>query len=154
MTLSSGPSGELSGVEMAMFRFVDAYERAYEAAAAQHGLSIAQACVLGRIGRPYGMRELALELGCDASNVTQIVKRLEARGLIERRPNPRDSRFRVLSRTAAGDALCGAFEQTFEFARTAASRLTAEEGGQLAALLSKSLGIRDGARPSGDEAGP
>ena len=123
-----------------MFDFVDAYDRAYETAAEQHGMSVAQACVLGRVSRPRGMGELADELGCDASNITQIVTRLEARDLVERRPHPDDRRSRQLTRTAAGDTLNVAFEQSFEFARAAASQLSLDEQAQLAALLRKALG--------------
>ena len=123
-----------------MFDFVDAYDRAYELAAAQHELSVAQACVLGRISEPRGMRELAVELGCDASNVTQIVGRLEARELVERHVSPTDGRFRLLTRTVAGDNLNAAFEKTFEFARAATSNLSIDEQSQLADLLRKALG--------------
>lgn len=123
-----------------MFDFVDAYDRAYEIAAEQHGMSVAQACVLGRISRPRGMRELADELGCDASNITQIVTRLEARGLVERRANPDDRRSRQLTRTPAGDDLNADFERSFEFARAATSKLTRAEQDQLAELLRKALG--------------
>lgn len=123
-----------------MFDFVDAYDRAYEIAAAQHGLSVAQACVLGRISRPRGMRELADELGCDASNVTQIVTRLEARELVERHSHPDDRRSRQLTRTPSGDTVYAAFERSFEFARSASSNLSVEEQSQLATLLRKALG--------------
>jgi DNA-binding MarR family transcriptional regulator len=140
MAVPSGPVSASTEAERAMFDFVDAYDRAYESAAEQHGMSVAQACVLGRISRPRGMRELADELGCDASNITQIVTRLEARELVERHANPDDRRSRQLTRTAAGDNLNAAFEKTFEFARAATSKLTIEEQAQLADLLRKALG--------------
>lgn len=140
MAVPPGPVTPSTEVERAMFDFVDAYDRAYEIAAAQHELSVAQACVLGRINRPRGMRELADELRCDASNITQIVSRLESRELIERRSSQEDARFRMLSRTAAGDALYAAFERTFEFARSASSNLSTEEQNQLSDLLRKALG--------------
>lgn len=140
MASPSGPVTPASEVERAMFEFVDAYDRAYEVAAAQHDLSVAQACVLGRISKPRGMSELADELNCDASNITQIVKRLRARDLIERRARPGDARFRQLSRTPAGEAVYAAFERSFEFARSASSNLRAEERNQLSELLRKALG--------------
>ncbi|GAA4605031.1 DNA-binding MarR family transcriptional regulator [Actinoplanes octamycinicus] len=140
MAVPSGPVSASTEAERAMFDFVDAYDRAYETAAEQHGMSVAQACVLGRISQPRGMRELADELGCDASNITQIVTRLEARELVERHANPSDRRSRQLIRTAAGDQLNADFEKTFEFARSAASNLSIEEQAQLAALLRKALG--------------
>lgn len=123
-----------------MFDFVDAYDRAYEIAAAQHDMTVAQACVLGRISKPRGMRDLADELRCDASNITQIVRRLEARKLIKRHANPEDRRSRQLTRTPAGHALNAAFEQSFEFARNASSKLTADEQDKLTHLLRKALG--------------
>jgi DNA-binding MarR family transcriptional regulator len=51
---------------------------------------------------PLPMGRLACALGCDASNVTGIVDRLEKRGLIERRPSARDRRVKVLVVTAEG----------------------------------------------------
>lgn len=140
MAVPSGPVTPSSDAERAMFDFVDAYDRAYEIAAAEHDMTVAQACVLGRISKPRGMRDLADELRCDASNITQIVARLEARELIERNANPEDRRSRQLTRTPAGDALNAAFEQSFEFARSASSNLTADEQDQLAHLLRKALG--------------
>lgn len=140
MQVPSGPVATSSDAERAMFDFVDAYDRAYEIAAEQHGMSVAQACVLGRVSRPRGMGELADELGCDASNITQIVTRLEARDLVERHAHPDDGRSRQLTRTSAGDALNAAFEKSFEFARAAASQLNLDEQAQLAELLRKALG--------------
>ena len=140
MQVPSGPVAASSDAERAMFDFVDAYDRAYEIAAEQHGMSVAQACVLGRVSRPRGMGELADELGCDASNITQIVTRLEARDLVERHAHPDDGRSRQLTRTSAGDTLNAAFEKSFEFARAAASQLNLEEQAQLAELLRKALG--------------
>jgi len=48
------------------------------------------------------MSHLAETLFCDASNVTGIVDRLEARGLIERRDNPRDRRVKLIALTGDG----------------------------------------------------
>jgi DNA-binding MarR family transcriptional regulator len=122
-----------------MFDFVDAYDRAYEAAALNHGLSVAQACVLGRLGRRRGMGELADELGCDASNITQIIARLEARNLVQRQAHPDDRRSRQIVRTPDGEAVYAAFEGSFEFARAAISNLSGSERDQLATLLRKAL---------------
>ena len=124
-----------------MFDFVDAYDRAYEAAALEHGLSVAQACVLGRITTRRAMGELAIELGCDASNITQIIARLEARHLVERQANPDDRRSREIVRTPDGDAVYAAFEESFEFGRAATSNLSAREQEQLATLLRKALRV-------------
>ncbi|MFD0884443.1 MarR family winged helix-turn-helix transcriptional regulator [Streptosporangium algeriense] len=139
MAAPSGPVAASTDVERAMFDFVDAYDRAYETAALEHGLSVAQACVLGRLTRQIGMRELADELSCDASNITQIISRLEARDLVHRRPHPGDGRSRQIVRTPDGAALYAAFEESFEFARSATANLSAREQDQLATLLRKAL---------------
>jgi DNA-binding MarR family transcriptional regulator len=51
------------------------------------------------------MYEIADMLQCDASNVTGIVDRLEARGAVERRPDPSDRRIKALVLTRSGRAL-------------------------------------------------
>jgi len=48
------------------------------------------------------MRSLADEWGCDASNATWIVDRLEKRGYAERRSKPGDRRVKLVVLTAAG----------------------------------------------------
>jgi DNA-binding MarR family transcriptional regulator len=55
----------------------------------EFGLSPVQCHVLHLIepGRPLAMNRLAATLSCDASNVTGLVDRLEARGLLVRRPS-------------------------------------------------------------------
>jgi DNA-binding MarR family transcriptional regulator len=55
--------------------------------------------------RPVPMTELALVHSCDASNITGLVDKLEARGLIAREANPRDRRVRMITVTAAGAEL-------------------------------------------------
>src|SRR3984893_13942667 len=54
---------------------------------------------------PISMRELAERLKADPSNVTGLVDRLEARGLVERRPDPTDRRIKGLALTPAGARL-------------------------------------------------
>jgi DNA-binding MarR family transcriptional regulator len=48
------------------------------------------------------MGALARVLGCDASNVTWLADRLEARGFVERQTGPNDRRVKTLSLTDAG----------------------------------------------------
>ena len=56
-------------------------------------------------GTEVPMGRLARALGCDASNVTGIVDRLERRGLVERRARKQDRRVRVLVITGRGARL-------------------------------------------------
>jgi DNA-binding MarR family transcriptional regulator len=53
-------------------------------------------------GRPVPMGQLAQTLACHASNVTGLVDRLEARGLVERRLSAEDRRVKVLELTSDG----------------------------------------------------
>ena len=52
--------------------------------------------------RPVAMGRLAETLGCEASNVTGLVDRLEDRGLVQRRPSPEDRRIKVIQLTPTG----------------------------------------------------
>src|SRR6187549_248113 len=55
--------------------------------------------------RPLPMGQLAQTLACDASNVTGLVDRLEAKGLVRRRPSAEDRRVKVLVLTPTGARL-------------------------------------------------
>jgi DNA-binding MarR family transcriptional regulator len=68
------------------------------------GLTFPQAHALKLLPpeRPLPMSEVAAALVCDASNVTGIADRLEARGLVERRSDERDRRVKVLALTPEG----------------------------------------------------
>lgn len=82
-------------------------QRGRLSSAAPVDLSPVQCHVLYLIepGQPLPMRRLAERLSCDASNVTGLVDRLEARGLVERRPSPADRRVKVLHLTTSGTRL-------------------------------------------------
>ena len=71
---------------------------------AELDLTPAQAQLLMQIdvGGPMPMSELANGLGCDASNVTGLVDRLEGRKLIERRPAAADRRVKLVAMTPTG----------------------------------------------------
>src|SRR3954471_1747450 len=75
--------------------------------AAELDLSPAQCHVLHLIepDRPVAMGDLAETLACDRSNVTGLVDRLEARGLVRRRPSDEDRRVKVLILTPTGSRL-------------------------------------------------
>lgn len=69
------------------------------------GLTVPQAMLLRQLDQPLAMNAVAGRLHCDASNVTGIVDRLEARGLVERRAAEGDRRVKALAITPAGAAL-------------------------------------------------
>src|SRR3954462_15200032 len=73
-------------------RIVDRFVGSYESAAAAQGLTAVQAKVLGALREPLPMHRIAEKLNSERSNVTGIIDRLEARGLVERRSDSRDRR--------------------------------------------------------------
>jgi len=79
----------------------------FPAVAGEFGLSPMGLGLLKRLepGAELPMSTMAECLCCDASNVTSIVDRLGARGLIERRDSPKDRRVKLLALTAEGEAL-------------------------------------------------
>lgn len=70
-------------------------------------LSLAQHEILVTIRRHNGLtqRELSEQLLVVKSNATALLQKLEARGLVERSPDPDDSRIKRLTLTRSGDAL-------------------------------------------------
>jgi len=74
--------------------------------AQEFGLSLSQLDALKSLGgEPCSQRDLAQSLHFDASNVTDIVDRLEARGLVQRTVDPNDRRVRRLVLTQEGEAV-------------------------------------------------
>ena len=69
------------------------------------GLSIPRLAALQRLvdaGGSLPLGQLADRLACVKSNVTQLVDRLEAEGLVTRSPDPEDKRSRLAMITEAG----------------------------------------------------
>src|SRR5260370_3106168 len=77
----------------------------YDAKVAELHLNLPQAMLLKQLGDALPMNEAAGKLHCDPSNVTGIVDRLEARGLIERQHLTTDRRVKHLALTPAGRRL-------------------------------------------------
>ena len=88
-------------------RLVGPQRKRFMALAAEYDLSPPQLGALKALdpARPVAMSELAGILGCDNSNVTGIVDRLEYRGLVERRPADHDRRVKLLALTEEGQEL-------------------------------------------------
>jgi DNA-binding MarR family transcriptional regulator len=78
------------------------YYRDLAAAAAVHGLTMTQAKMLILLRQPLPMRALAGLLACDASNITGLVDRLEARGLVTRHLDAADRRIKNVVATEEG----------------------------------------------------
>jgi DNA-binding MarR family transcriptional regulator len=131
---------DADSLEDQLYDFVYVYDVAFERAAQETGLSAAHACLLLELRRgSRTMGDLAAELACDASNVTHLVGRLEARGLVVREPDPADRRARRVSITAAGRRTCRSVEKCFTLPTERVGRLTEGERRQLSSLLTKLL---------------
>src|SRR5882724_5522591 len=78
-----------------------------DARAREHGMTRAQWMILVRLDRQPGMsqNELATLIEVEPITVGRLVDRLEARGLIERRPDPADRRIRRLHLLPAAEAI-------------------------------------------------
>jgi DNA-binding MarR family transcriptional regulator len=89
-----------------LFEVIRHEMRHFPAIAAEFELSPVQVHVLRALGEsPLPMSSLAGFLGCDASNVTGLVDRLEGRGLVERQSAQHDRRVKLLVLTESGEAL-------------------------------------------------
>jgi DNA-binding MarR family transcriptional regulator len=104
-------------------------------------LSPAQCHVLRLLepGKPVSMRRVADALACDASNVTGIVDRLEARGLLERRAAAHDRRLRVVVITRRGTAVRTRLLARWTAPPPAIARLTPAEQRRLCTILRRAL---------------
>ena len=90
--------------------------------------------------RPVPMRELAVQLHCDSSNVTGLVDGLEAQGLVERRSAEHDRRVRMLVVTERGAQVRRRIDAVVEEVPPALASLSAEDQRALRDILRRALG--------------
>jgi len=112
--------------------------------AAEFDLSPTQVHVLRLLepGSPVPMGRLACGLGCDASNITGIIDRLEARGLVERRAGERDRRVKVLIVTDRGLELRRRLLVRMAEPPEPIARLSPDDQRALTAILRRALTAR------------
>ncbi|MEJ3747380.1 MarR family winged helix-turn-helix transcriptional regulator [Actinomycetes bacterium KLBMP 9797] len=96
--------------------------------------------------RPMPARDLAQLLGCDRSNVTALIDRLEQAGLVERRIDPADRRLKTLVVTADGQRIRARVEQVSSDARL----LSGLDDDELRTLHDLVWKISDGGCPEND----
>jgi MarR family transcriptional regulator, organic hydroperoxide resistance regulator len=113
--------------------------RRFLIAASELDLHPAQAGALMQLATPLPMNELASLLGCDNSNVTGLIDRLEARDLVTRQPSAYDRRVKHLVLTDAGRELRARMLDRVGHPPAGFERLTAAENGQLRDLMRKVL---------------
>jgi DNA-binding MarR family transcriptional regulator len=127
-------AGQLAEFATALYQLVETLRVEHEEAAALAGLTATQAMTLMLLDQPTSMRKFAERMGCDASNVTGIVDRLEAKGLVARKSDPADRRVKRIVRTAAGDSAVTRFQKEIVRASSLAKLSTKARGGLFAAL--------------------
>ena len=88
---------------------------------------------------PISMHELATMLHCDNSNVTGIVDRLEARGLVARRAHDHDRRVRQIVLTPLGIELHERVRTSMSHAPESFRRLPAADQRALRDILRRAL---------------
>jgi DNA-binding MarR family transcriptional regulator len=116
-----------------------AERRRFLDAASEFELHPAQAGALMQLDQESGspMHEIAAHLACDSSNVTGIVDRLEARGLVRRRAGERDRRVKFIVATPLGLEVRDAMRARMARAPAAIERLSPEEQRLLRDLLAR-----------------
>jgi DNA-binding MarR family transcriptional regulator len=92
-------------VTFALVHAAQAIEDRWQEALAGVGLSVAKQgalTVLVEAGEPLSLSDLAARLTCVRSNITQLVDRLDAEGLVRRVENPLDRRRKKAAITPLG----------------------------------------------------
>lgn len=90
---------EVCGMIVELSRRIDGHLRSHLNGS---DLTASQASALRELRAPLTMHELAERMSCEASNVTFVVDRLEASGLVQRAADPDDRRVKRVSLTDAG----------------------------------------------------
>jgi DNA-binding MarR family transcriptional regulator len=116
---------------------VDRLRARIAAIAAEVGLTPQQAILLRHLGQPKTMGDIARVLACDRSNVTGLVDRMTARGLLARIPDANDRRIKYLVLTDAGQALRTALQERLFTESPEINVLPPSERWQLLQLLRK-----------------
>jgi DNA-binding MarR family transcriptional regulator len=135
-------------LEYRLLVLVDQLRARIAVVAAELGLTPQQAMLLRHLGQRRTMGDIAHLLACDRSNVTGLVHRLAARGLVERTADPDDRRIKYLILTEEGRALRGALQDRFFPLSPTTEGLPPAERHQLLLLLRKlTPDVRDGGQP-------
>lgn len=121
-----------------LFRLLSIVKRNVKELAEGEGLTPMQIAALYAIDQhpEMGMGLMAEELHCDASNVTGIVDRLVAQGLVERRECERDRRAKRLVATAEGKGIIERVMQALPV-RLGCDKLSNDERAALHLTISK-----------------
>ncbi len=140
ISVPTAPSSGARAWEL-MYEILKSCKPYLEAVAAEFELTPQGLFALKNLGiqRPMTMSELASTLGCDASNVTSIVDRLEARGLVERHSADHDRRVKALVMTSAGLEVRERIHIRMQQPPPAFDNLSVDDQAALCGILSRAL---------------
>lgn len=145
MSVTRYPEGPAASPGFLLWHLTLAWQRAVTAVLEPLGLTHVQfvllACAwwLGRQGEVPNQLQLARQAGTDVKMTSQVVRRLEAKGLLDRRVDPGDSRARRLRLTAAGDRLA---RRAIAAVEEADAEFFGAEAVEVTSLLQRLLGQR------------
>ena len=127
-TLGKTPAEPPIEVMLTLMRAARAIEDRFDAALAKVELSgpkFGALTVLVKAGEPLSLGDLAAKLTCVRSNITQLVDRLEADGLVRRVNDPHDRRGKRAAVTALGvkRRVAGARVRTYPPTRTGGANI-------------------------------
>lgn len=91
--------------------------------------------------QPCTMSDVAQELGCGPSNITGLIDKLEARGLVERRARADDRRIKLLAMTRKGSALRRRLTERLAQPAPWMRALSVEDQRQLVDILRRALDL-------------
>jgi DNA-binding MarR family transcriptional regulator len=139
------PQGPAASPGFLLWHLTLAWQRAVTAVLAPLDLTHVQfvllACAwwLGTQGQVPNQLQLARQAGTDVKMTSQVVRRLEARGLLERAVDPGDGRARRLRLTAEGERLA---QRAITAVEQADAEFFGTEAAPLTDLLQRMVGHR------------
>lgn len=111
------------------------WQRAAGAALSQTGKSLSSAAtilVIARLGDGVRQRDVADEAAIDPAAIARSIVQLEVEGLVSRRPDPQDTRAKLLSLTPTGRVLAHDLNAILADFRAKVFEGVTEEDGQAA----------------------
>jgi DNA-binding MarR family transcriptional regulator len=143
VTVTRYPQGPAASPGFLLWHLTLAWQRAITAVLAPLDLTHVQfvllACAwwLGRQGQVPNQLQLARQAGTDVKMTSQVVRRLEAKGLLDRQIDPDDTRARRLHLTAEGDRLA---RRAIAAVEQADAEFFGAEAAEVTSLLQRLLG--------------
>lgn len=134
----------ISELEHRLLVLADQLRTRIAVAAAEYDLTPQQAIVVRYLAQPRTMGQLATTLGCDRSNVTGLIARLERRGIVQKVSDPGDRRVKRLVLTDEGQVCRASLQARLVTDSPATAGLEVEERHALLTIVRKLTPSSDG----------